>query len=51
MNSKLSAVAALGLAVFLSGCQTLDPYTREEETSNATKEVLSLGQPPGLPSG
>jgi outer membrane protein OmpA-like peptidoglycan-associated protein len=32
----LAAAAALGL-VLASGCQTLDPYTGEQKTSNATK--------------
>ena len=32
----LAATAALGL-VLASGCQTLDPYTGEQKTSNATK--------------
>jgi outer membrane protein OmpA-like peptidoglycan-associated protein len=31
-----AAIAALGL-VLASGCQTLDPYTGEQKTSNATK--------------
>ena len=30
-----------GLTVVLGGCQTLDPYTQESKTSNATKGALS----------
>jgi outer membrane protein OmpA-like peptidoglycan-associated protein len=29
-------VTALAMAITLSACQTLDPYTREQKTSNAT---------------
>ena len=39
MNSKvlrITAVTAL-LAVMIGGCQTLDPYTQESKTSNATR--------------
>ena len=35
-RSLAAAVAALGL-VLSGGCQTLDPYTGEQKTSNATK--------------
>ncbi len=35
MISKTWIAAALGL--WLAGCTTIDPYTREEKTSNATK--------------
>lgn len=41
-------------AVFVSGCQTLDPYTREEKTSKATKGALigaAAGAVVGLISG
>ncbi|MGI9235955.1 MAG: OmpA family protein [Woeseiaceae bacterium] len=41
-------------AVFVSGCETLDPYTREEKTSNATKGALigaAAGAAVGLISG
>ena len=41
-------------AVFVSGCKTLDPYTREEQTSSATKGALigaSIGAVAGLISG
>ncbi len=41
-------------AVFVSGCETLDPYTREEQTSSATKGALigaAAGAAVGLMSG
>ncbi len=41
-------------AVFATGCQTLDPYTREEQTSSATKGALigaAAGVVVGLISG
>jgi len=41
-------------AVFASACETLDPYTREEKTSNATKGALigaAAGAAVGLISG
>ncbi len=41
-------------AVFATGCQTLDPYTREEKTSSATKGALigaAAGAAVGLISG
>ena len=48
----LPAIAALALAV--AGCQTLDPYTGESKTSNATKGALigaAAGAAVGLMSG
>ncbi len=56
MNTRISKiVAAMATAmVFLSGCKTLDPYTREEQTSNATKGALigaAAGAVAGLMSG
>ena len=54
MNTGLSRVAALGLLVLLSGCETMDPYTRESETSKATKGALigaAAGAVIGLASG
>jgi outer membrane protein OmpA-like peptidoglycan-associated protein len=41
-------------AVFVTGCETLDPYTREEKTSKATKGALigaAAGAVVGLISG
>ena len=54
MKSQLSTAAALGLALILSGCQTLDPYTGEEKTSNATRGALigaAAGAAVGLMTG
>lgn len=45
---------AVGFTVLVTGCQTLDPYTREEETSKATKGALigaAAGAVVGLVSG
>jgi len=42
------------LAVFVAGCETLDPYTRESKTSNATKGAAigaAAGAVVGLISG
>ena len=42
------------ITVFVSGCETLDPYTREEQTSSATKGALigaGIGAAVGLMSG
>ncbi len=56
MNNRISKiiVAMTATMVFLSGCKTLDPYTREEQTSNATKGALigaAAGAAVGLMSG
>lgn len=56
MNTRSpKLILALTLfAVFVSGCETLDPYTREEKTSNATKGALigaAAGAAVGLISG
>ncbi len=54
MDRRIASFAALGVAVVLSGCETLDPYTREEETSKATKGALigaAAGAVVGLISG
>jgi len=37
MSCGTVGVLAISALVVLSGCTTLDPYTREEKTSNATK--------------
>lgn len=38
MNTRIKLpVLGIALLVAVSGCTTLDPYTREEKTSNATK--------------
>lgn len=47
-------VALTVFTVFVTGCQTLDPYTREEKTSKATKGALigaAAGAVVGLISG
>lgn len=44
----------LGIAIVATGCKTLDPYTREEKTSSATKGALigaAAGAVVGLISG
>jgi outer membrane protein OmpA-like peptidoglycan-associated protein len=56
MNPKSFKIvlATAGLAVFLSGCQTLDPYTQESKTSNATRGAAIgaiAGAVVGLASG
>ena len=56
MNIRSLRLTALliATAVVASGCQTLDPYTREEKTSNATKGALigaAAGAVVGLVSG
>lgn len=56
MNTRsIKFVLAMTLvAVFASGCETLDPYTREEKTSKATKGALigaAAGAVVGLISG
>jgi outer membrane protein OmpA-like peptidoglycan-associated protein len=42
MNSKSIkfVLAATGLTIVLGACTTLDPYTRESKTSNATKGAI-----------
>jgi outer membrane protein OmpA-like peptidoglycan-associated protein len=55
--NNLSGKIILAMAtamVFISGCTTLDPYTREEKTSSATKGALigaGVGAVVGLISG
>jgi outer membrane protein OmpA-like peptidoglycan-associated protein len=56
MNKRSGKIilALTTAVVFVSGCQTLDPYTREEQTSNATKGALigaGIGAVVGLISG
>lgn len=56
MRTRISKiiVAMTTAMVVLSGCKTLDPYTREEQTSNATKGALigaAAGAVAGLMSG
>lgn len=56
MNTKAlkTALLALSLGVALSGCETLDPYTQDSKTSNATKGAAIgalAGVAVGLASG
>lgn len=54
MRSLGITMIAAGLAGVLVGCQTLDPYTQESKTSNATKGALigaAAGAVVGLASG
>ena len=56
MYSRSLRVTALvaGFTVFIAGCQTLDPYTREGKTSQTTKGALigaGIGAVVGLVSG
>jgi outer membrane protein OmpA-like peptidoglycan-associated protein len=54
MNMKLAGIGAFGLAILLVGCETLDPYTGESQTSQATKGALigaAAGAVVGLVSG
>lgn len=56
MNTRLLKTTLLvaGLTVLLGGCQTLDPYTQESKTSNATTGAVIgaiAGAVVGLASG
>ena len=54
MERKLAGIGLVGLAVVLTGCETMDPYTGESETSKATKGALigaAAGIAVGLASG
>lgn len=56
MNTKAlkTTLVVAGLTVFLGGCQTLDPYTQESKTSNATRGAVIgaiAGAVVGLASG
>ena len=53
-NSRTMILVLTLLAVFVSGCETLDAYTRESETSKTTKGALigaAAGAVVGLISG
>ena len=52
MGSKTrnSVLLIAGVAAILSGCETLDPYTGESKTSNATKGAL-IGAAAGVAAG
>ena len=56
MNQRTTKLilAVTTAMVFITGCETLDPYTREEKTSQATKGALigaGIGAVVGLISG
>lgn len=54
MNTGLMKIALAGVALIAAGCQTLDPYTQESQTSNATKGAIIgavSGAVVGLASG
>ena len=50
MNIRTAGIGVIGLAVVLTGCETLDPYTGESETSKATKGAL-IGAAAGIVVG
>jgi outer membrane protein OmpA-like peptidoglycan-associated protein len=53
-RSMKLVLAMTVMTVFVSGCKTLDAYTREEQTSNTTKGALigaGIGAAVGLMSG
>jgi outer membrane protein OmpA-like peptidoglycan-associated protein len=45
-----AGVVALGLAVAMSACTTLDPYTREEQTARAQRQAV-IGAAAGAVAG
>lgn len=49
-NTRTSLFAVAAIAAILSGCETLDPYTGESETSKATKGAL-IGAAAGVVAG
>ena len=54
MDIRVLRYAVLGIVVLVGGCKTLDPYTGEEQTSNATRGALigaATGAVVGLVSG
>lgn len=55
MSSRLSRISIMFLvAVFVAGCETINPYTGETQTSNATKGALigaAAGAVVGLVTG
>lgn len=54
IRAKCWTLLLVGTAVFMSGCETLNPYTQESEMSNATKGALigaAAGAVVGLASG
>jgi len=54
MDIRVFGLAVLGAAAMVGGCESLDPYTGEEQTSNATRGALigaAAGAAVGLMSG
>ena len=54
MKTRFLQFAVIGAAIAISGCETFDPYTGEEKTSNTTKGALigaAAGAVAGLISG
>ncbi len=54
MNFRKTLLAASLVAMFATGCTTLDPFTREEEMSNTSRGALigaGIGAVVGLVSG
>jgi len=49
-KTTTSLFVIAGMAAILSGCETLDPYTGESQTSNATKGAL-IGAAAGVVAG
>jgi len=50
LNSKFMPAASIALLIVITACTTLDPYTREEKTSNATKGA-AIGAATGVAIG
>lgn len=50
LRARRAAPLALGLVVLMTACSTLDPYTREEQTSKAAKGAM-IGAVSGAVAG
>ncbi len=50
LNRKFILAISVVIPVMIAGCTTLDPYTREEKTSNATKGA-AIGAATGVAIG
>ena len=50
MKRKFAVAAMVSIVTAVTGCTTLDPYTREEKTSNATKGA-AIGAATGVAIG
>lgn len=40
MNTRAWTILLIGITFFVAGCETLDPYTQDTKTSNATKGAI-----------